>query len=141
MRSFQKSLSSRITRKKRKRTSPPMRLRFFVADGKKFTRRTGKKAAESLDIFQPDRFGLVIDHFIKVLITHPHLFIQPIFCFPLFFQKRQNIQAYHLPVPQYLLFALDNTYFWALNYRLIHYIMYKSIVLMEGEKLMYCVVL
>jgi hypothetical protein len=47
--------------------------------------------AHGFDVFVPDGFGLIVDHFAEVLVTHSQLFVEPVFCLALLLQKTQNI--------------------------------------------------
>ena len=58
-------------------------FRYF----KQIVRRTVQNLAESFHVFVPDRLGLIVHHSVEILVAHPKLMIQPVFCLSLLLQK------------------------------------------------------
>ena len=58
-------------------------FRYF----KQIVRRTVQNLAQSFHVFVPDRLGLIVHHSVEILVAHPKLMIQPVFCLSLLLQK------------------------------------------------------
>jgi aryl-alcohol dehydrogenase-like predicted oxidoreductase len=69
---------------------------FIFGKAEQVVGRAFKNLAERFDIFVADRFRFVVDHTAEILVAHPQLVVEPIFCFPLHLQQRQHIQRYHI---------------------------------------------
>ena len=68
---------------------PPTAL--IARNYKEVVRCALKQHADCLYIFVSNRLRLVVYHFVEVLVAHPKLFIQPVFCFSSLGQQIQDI--------------------------------------------------
>ena len=71
----------------------------IIGDFKQIIRRAAKQLAHCLYIFILNGFCFVIYHFIKILIAHIKLLIEPIFGFALLFKQFKRIKPNHYITP------------------------------------------
>ena len=76
-------------------TGKESRNELFGSLTKQIANGNAKQVAQLIKVFKADPRGFIINDFVKVLVAHIHLLIEPIFCMILFFQYFQYSQAYH----------------------------------------------